>query len=96
MDIDWPQVINWIVEGAITFVFTFLGAYVAFRFALMQDERRRAAEAEVREQTRRREEAERERRELRERLTAGTISANDLQNLNRMNDIIREIKREGG
>jgi hypothetical protein len=92
--IDGGQVVNWIIESGIGFVYTFLGAYVAFRFALRQDERKRAAEALIREQERREEEQKSSQRALHEQLTAGIIDQRTLEEMFKLQAIIDELKRK--
>lgn len=92
--IDGGQVVNWIIESGIGFVYTFLGAYVAFRFALRQDEKKRAAEALIRERERREQEQKDSQRALHEQLTAGIIDQRTLEEMFKLQSIIDELKRK--
>jgi len=92
--IDGGQVVNWIIESGIGFVYTFLGAYVAFRFALRQDEKKRAAEALIREQEKREQEHKDSQRALHEQLTAGIIDQRTLEEMFKLQAIIDELKRK--
>lgn len=92
--IDWAQVVNWIVESGIGFVYTFLGAYVAFRFALKQEEKKRAAEAAIREQEKRELEEKESQRNRQAQLTAGIIDQQTLEDMFRLQAIIDELKRK--
>lgn len=92
-DINWAQVINWFTESGIGFVFTFLGAYAAFRFALLQDEKKREAEAKVNERERLAAEEKEKERIRREQLLGGSISYEDMRQMDKFQGIIDELKR---